>query len=177
MEELLGNAALRLGADSSRFPWMRFALQKFQTQQPLKQTGNSDAFHFLNTVKDVSQPEKQHVQHWTDGHCTDWCSGFVNWCLTLAGHRGTNNALAASWLGWGQRSEPVWGAIAIVHMLNPKYKDHPYHVGFFIVQKPTQVYILGGNQRDKYTGMYSVNIRAFIGTKVRVECRMPKALN
>ena len=30
-----------------------------------------------------------------------WCSAFVNFCVTEAGVKGTNNALARSWLGWG----------------------------------------------------------------------------
>lgn len=60
---------------------------------------------------------------------TAWCSSFVNWCVKQAGYAGTDNALAESWLDWGERLvEPKYGAITITtRSSNPVL----YHVGFY----------------------------------------------
>jgi uncharacterized protein (TIGR02594 family) len=168
MHEILGYRTLAAGVDLHRCPWMEFALQKFRTQQPAQPTTRSDVFGFLDTVKDSSKPKLPHVQHWTDHQCTNWCSGFVNWCLGQAAYQGTRDALALSWLRWGERSQPRWGAIAVV-------TAPIHHVGFYVMQKNGHVYILGGNQRDHdhQGGVNSVNISGHFGAGCRIEYRMP----
>ena len=44
-----------------------------------------------------------------------WCSSFVNWVFTQSSYKGTNNALAKSWLDWGVKIiSPVKGDIVII---------------------------------------------------------------
>lgn len=83
-----------------------------------------------------------------------WCSAFVNWCLLQAGIIGTNNALAKSWLGWGEMiAEPVLGCIVVIKK-NEAGEDTVtgsstgYHVGFFVM-KDDRIHLLGGNQSDQ----------------------------
>lgn len=88
-----------------------------------------------------------------------WCSSFVNWSLAQVGIVGTNSALARSWLQWGEElALPIHGCIAVL------WRDDPTawtgHVGFFLRQGETQVYLLGGNQlgqvREHFYPRYTV---------------------
>jgi len=74
---------------------------------------------------------------------TAWCSSFANWCLKQAGFKGTNNALAASWLKWGVAGTARPGAIAVVGTRST------CHVGFLIEETATHYKLLGGNQGNQ----------------------------
>lgn len=83
-----------------------------------------------------------------------WCSSFVNWVITKSLYKGTNNALAKSWLKWGVKvAAPVQGDIVIIKK-KQKSSDKStgtstgYHVAFFDSKSTTHVRLLGGNQRD-----------------------------
>ena len=44
-----------------------------------------------------------------------WCSSFVNWVVIQSQFKGTNNALAKSWLNWGVKvTTPIQGDIVII---------------------------------------------------------------
>jgi len=85
---------------------------------------------------------------------TPWCSSFVNWVLRQSGHPGTRNALASSWLAWGQKlTGPRYGAIAIIRSRSAAGNaatgsSTGYHVGFLVEQTDKAVRLLGGNQSD-----------------------------
>lgn len=169
MHENLGFATLAAGVDLERCPWMEFALRKLRTRQPVRPNERSDVFAFLDTVKDISRPEAPHVQYWTDHRCTNWCSAFVNWCVEQAGYRGTDDALALSWLHLGERCQARWGAIAVVTA--PRH-----HVGFCVKRGwkndgSSFVYILGGNQGSGQ--ITSVNIdRFYLPGRTHPGCRI-----
>ena len=83
-----------------------------------------------------------------------WCSSFVNWVITQSGYKGTNNALAKSWLDWGAKViAPVQGDIVVIKK-KTKGSDSStgtstgYHVAFFDSKSATHIRLLGGNQRD-----------------------------
>jgi uncharacterized protein (TIGR02594 family) len=85
-----------------------------------------------------------------------WCSSFVNWVMKTAGHQGTNNALAASWLEWGASlTDPRTGAIVVIRLKGANRPDRATgsstgnHVGFFMSSTPTHIRLLGGNQGDQ----------------------------
>lgn len=85
---------------------------------------------------------------------TPWCSSFVNWVVIQAGDKGTNNALAKSWLDWGNPSKGAKGDIIVIKKKTPgmtKATGSPtgFHVGFFISTNGTSIRILGGNQGDQ----------------------------
>lgn len=78
---------------------------------------------------------------------TPWCAAFVNHCLQSAGLNGTEKPNARSYLSWGQPTEPKLGAIAVLWRGTPD--GWQGHVGFFLDQGATSVYLLGGNQGDR----------------------------
>ncbi|MCW8902005.1 MAG: TIGR02594 family protein [Gammaproteobacteria bacterium] len=83
-----------------------------------------------------------------------WCSSFVNWVMTQSSYKGTNNALAKSWLDWGLKViAPVQGDIVVIKK-KTKGSDKStgtstgYHVAFFDSKSATHIRLLGGNQQD-----------------------------
>ena len=84
-----------------------------------------------------------------------WCSSFVNWCIEQAGYKGTKNALAKSWLTWGDEiTTPTLGCVCIIQQ-KQKGEDKKtgsatgFHVGFWLAEKDNRVHLLGGNQSDQ----------------------------
>ena len=77
-----------------------------------------------------------------------WCSAFVNFIMTDCKHKGTNSAVAKSWLRWGKGTKkPVPGCIVVFWRGNKTgWKGH---VGFFIEETKTGIFVLGGNQNNK----------------------------
>ncbi|MFK5912878.1 MAG: TIGR02594 family protein [Woeseiaceae bacterium] len=84
-----------------------------------------------------------------------WCSSFVNWVITESAYKGTNNALAKSWLKWGVKViAPVKGDIVVIKKKSSGSdkstgSSSGYHVAFFDSKSATHIRLLGGNQRDK----------------------------
>ena len=83
-----------------------------------------------------------------------WCSSFVNWVVTQSLYKGTNNALAKSWLSWGAKvTTPIQGDIVVIKKI-VKSSDKStgsstgYHVAVFDSKSTTHIRLLGGNQRD-----------------------------
>jgi uncharacterized protein (TIGR02594 family) len=77
-----------------------------------------------------------------------WCSSFVNYCVEMAGQRGTDSKVARSWLRWGAdvTANPHEGDIIVF------WTDRPDgwqgHVGFFVGFEAQDALVLGGNQFD-----------------------------
>ncbi len=100
---------------------------------------------------------------------TPWCSSFVNWVMRQSGHVGTQNALAKSWLSWGEPlAQPRYGAIVVIRSKSAAGNlatgsTTGYHVGVLVQQTPTGVRILGGNQSD------SVKVSTFSFEKYALE--------
>jgi uncharacterized protein (TIGR02594 family) len=86
---------------------------------------------------------------------TPWCSSFVNWVMVKSGYRGTNNALARSWLDWCSNLKvPRAGAVVVIKKKTPGMTQATgsttgFHVGFFVSGSTASVRILGGNQSDQ----------------------------
>lgn len=86
---------------------------------------------------------------------TPWCSSFVNWVMIQSGRKGTNNALAKSWLEWGVSvKEPKKGDIVVIKQKTGGSNQATgsrsgYHVGFYLALSPTHIKIFGGNQSNK----------------------------
>lgn len=97
---------------------------------------------------------------------TAWCSSFANWCMEQAGYKGTDSALAESWVNWGQKiDEPRYGAITVVtRSANPV----KYHVGFYV----------GMGQLRVPDGEEEIKDKKGQGTgKMRKKTRMVKAVS
>jgi uncharacterized protein (TIGR02594 family) len=74
-----------------------------------------------------------------------WCSAFVNWALARGGVKGTNNAMARSFLKWGIECAPRIGAIVVFKRGEPPAG----HVAFWVGAGDGRVRVLGGNQGDR----------------------------
>ncbi|MBE2267292.1 MAG: TIGR02594 family protein [Anaerolinea sp.] len=106
---------------------------------------------YLSTATNLSRGQMMQDE-------TDWCSAFVNWCLTQAGYTGTNHALARSWLNWtgGDKiAAPRYGAITVFKRLVNGVDTGKGHVAFFIKEDGTKIHVLGGNQND------GVNVKTY----------------
>ena len=77
-----------------------------------------------------------------------WCSAFANFCVQVAGGKGTRNAMARSWLNWGHSvDKPIPGDIVVFSA--PLRGPDSGHVAFFVSKAiPGFITVLGGNQHD-----------------------------
>lgn len=81
-----------------------------------------------------------------DDDGTSWCSCYVNKKIQDAGGKGTRNALARSWLQWGNElKKPVEGCIVVFKRGTSSWQGH---VSFFIKKDENYVWCLGGNQSN-----------------------------
>ena len=67
--------------------------------------------------------------------------------LRRAGAESTGRANARSWLGWGRGTyEPKVGDVVVLWRKSPE--SAAGHVGFFVRKEGSQLWLLGGNQRN-----------------------------
>ena len=102
---------------------------------------------------------------------TPWCSSFVNWVLIKSGRKGTDNALARSWLDWGTALDTAReGAVTVIKKKNASSDAATgsatgFHVAFYIGSPTGAIRLLGGNQGDqvKYSSfsLASYDIKGF----------------
>lgn len=96
---------------------------------------------------------------WVKEDDTAWCACFANWVLKQCGYEGTGSLLARSFLKLGQpTTTPLVGDIVVLWRISPA--SGYGHVGFFIKETETTVFILGGNQTER------VNIQEFPKTRL-----------
>ena len=79
-----------------------------------------------------------------------WCSSYLNWVFKQVGIKGTNSAMAKSWLDWGEPIiEPVRGCVVVLWRKN---KSGPWgHVGFYVKRDKKYIYLLSGNINNRVT--------------------------
>lgn len=132
----------------------------------LQEYGEKDIFGIKNNARIVSY-FKYIGAKWVINDDTAWCACFVNWVLLMAGLPQTGSLSARSFLKYGSlTSEPEIGDIVVLWRIT---KDGPFgHVGFFIKQDATKIWILGGNQNDQ------VNIMQFDRTRVLEYRKVPE---
>jgi uncharacterized protein (TIGR02594 family) len=86
-------------------------------------------------------------QIWVKTDETAWCSAFVNYIAKQAGYEYTGKLNARSWLDAGQPVLiPKIGDVTILWRVDKK--DWRGHVGFYINEDDTHIYLLGGNQSN-----------------------------
>ena len=77
-----------------------------------------------------------------------WCSSFANWVLAQVDIKGTDSALARSWLDWGDLIDtPKRGCIVILEREDPN--GWQGHVGFYLRTENDRIFLLGGNQLNE----------------------------
>lgn len=96
-----------------------------------------------------------------------WCSSFVCAIMEMSGYDSTRSAAARSWLKYGQKVEPQYGAIMVFSRGgNPKLG----HVAFYVYQDKDYYYCLGGNQND------SVCVRPYAKNTL-IQARLPRMVD
>lgn len=106
---------------------------------------------------------------WVTTDEVHWCSEYVNWVLKQAGIKGTNSAVARSFLKWGEETKIPEPGDIVVFWREPKGSNNG-HIGFYINETPTHVRILGGNQNDE------VNIKLFPKEQVLSYRKVPNII-
>jgi len=79
---------------------------------------------------------------------TGWCSAFINYLAKRLGYQYSGRLDARSWLNVGfEVLNPRLGDLAILWREDPNgWKGH---IGFYIRETATHVYVLGGNQSNQ----------------------------
>lgn len=146
---ILGNTAAvyyqALGFQNNQDrPWMEFA--KAELAAGVKETaGRGDNSRIVEYHQSTTLPPEDASQDETS-----WCSSFVNWCMMKANIKRTGNAMARSWLNWGEPlTTPKYGCIVVLWRETPSSSSG--HVGFFVKQEGDKIVLLGGNQSDAVT--------------------------
>ena len=85
---------------------------------------------------------------WVKNDELAWCSAFINWCAKKAGFDYTGKLNARSWLDIGKQIiKPAKGDLVIFWRKN---LYGPFgHVGLFIRETKSFIYVLGGNQNNQ----------------------------
>lgn len=127
--------------------WFKIASREENDGVEEYQAGsNPRIVEYLATCTDLSARDKG-----DDG--TAWCSAFVNWCVGLSAHPGTNSAGARSWRNWGQAdNDPKTGTVTVWKRLKGPANNLEVvggHVAFLAEDRGEQLYVLGGNQGNK----------------------------
>lgn len=77
-----------------------------------------------------------------------WCSSFVAFVFEQAGIVSTRSKMAASWSTWGEAVAPRLGAVAVFGKTDLD-AGGTGHVGIALGVSSGEVYVLGGNQRNR----------------------------
>lgn len=79
---------------------------------------------------------------------TSWCSAFANWVAQEAGLSSSGKLNARSWLNVGTEvTAPEIGDVVV--FWRESKESWKGHVGFFIRETPSWIYVLGGNQNNQ----------------------------
>jgi uncharacterized protein (TIGR02594 family) len=140
--------------DGPGMPWMEIAIAELGIHE--------ESLPGVHNRRIVEYHNKTSLNASTDE--IPWCSSFVNWVIAKAGFRGTNNALAKSWLDWGTNlTSPRYGAVTVIKKKGASTDQATgsstgFHVGFYINASTAHIRLLGGNQGDavKYSS-FSLN--------------------
>lgn len=136
-----------ISGKSAEPTWMPKARKEIGTKAFSGTADNPDVVKYLKSVDSLSASDQRNDE-------TAWCSAFVNWCMEEVGIKGTESAAARSWLKWGKKlNKPEQGCVVVLWRGSPN--SWQGHVGFFIEEDSSKVYLLGGNQSD------AVNISAY----------------
>lgn len=132
--------------------WMAFAYSELGTKEAPGAENNSVIIEYHGKTKLKATLDS-----------VPWCAAFVCWCLEAAGVQSTMSARAKDYLDWGVLAKiPQEGSICVFER-----DGGGGHVGFYVGENKTHVFVLGGNQNNE------VNISPY--PKSRLICfRDPK---
>ena len=144
------------------FPWMIIAQQEMGVNEIPGSGNNPRVLQYLRSTTNLNRSA-------TSKDETPWCSAFVNWCLEQSGNERTKNALARSWLGWGQAVDTPRRGCIVVFQREKKFG----HVGFYLEETETHIKVLGGNQQNPETKIFEVSEKYYPKSEL-LGYRIPK---
>jgi len=122
-------------------PWMKVAEGEIGVTEISGDSHNQSILDYFKSTTYLAS---------TDDDPNEWCSAFVNWCLTEVGINGTNDVAAKSWINYGKPINSYqYGAITILE------RNGNYHVGFAEELGENYLKVLGGNQGSPARVKYS----------------------
>jgi len=119
------------------FPWLPIAYAEFGTREVPGTKHNPRIVEYLMST-DLAQKYRSLPDE------TDWCAGFVNWCIKKASVPVTNSALVHPWRNWGKASNPPKRGAVTTFL----WEDGWAHVSMYLGDVGNYVICLGGNQSD-----------------------------
>ena len=119
------------------FPWLPIAYTELGTRETPGAKHNPRIVEYLMST-DLAQKYPSLPDE------TDWCAGFVNWCIEKAKLPSTNSAVVNPWKGWGRASNPPKRGAVTTFL----WDDGWAHVSFYLGEVGNYVICLGGNQSD-----------------------------
>lgn len=78
---------------------------------------------------------------------TAWCAAFACTCLEEAGYRSPRSAAARSFLTWGRELATMRRGSVLVFTRGEAHAGTG-HVGFYVSETPSDLMVIGGNQRN-----------------------------
>ena len=85
---------------------------------------------------------------WVQGDETSWCSAFINYLCIVEDYEHSGELTARSWLTKGtQIAEPFRGCLVVLWRESPS--SWKGHVGLYIRETSSNIYVLGGNQSNR----------------------------
>lgn len=123
-------------SQNSEPKWMRIARGEIGTHE---RPGGADNPRVLDYYREIGHGWVQHDE-------VAWCAAFVGACLVRAGQASTRSLQARSYLKWGKSlARPKPGCVVILSRgRNPILG----HVGFFVRETKSRIFLLGGNQSN-----------------------------
>lgn len=131
----------------------KIALGEYGVQEWTGPTHNPEVMKFFKDFPSITTDE------------TSWCAAFVYWCIKEAGMTPKKSLAARDWLNWGEPVfEPELGDIVIFSRGDPK--GWQGHIGFYVKNDGSNIWVLGGNQSnqvviDKYAGTRLLGYRRY----------------
>ena len=135
LEQLSDDVVIPHG--TSELPWLSVAFSQFGTREVPGPKYNPRIVEYLMST-DLAEkypflPDE-----------TDWCAGFVNWCIKKVKIPVTNSAVVNPWRQWGKASVPPQRGALTTFL----WDDGWAHVSFYLGDVGNYVICLGGNQSD-----------------------------
>ncbi|MGO4735961.1 TIGR02594 family protein [Bosea sp. 2KB_26] len=133
-------------ADPEKPRWLNSALAELGVSEVAGARSNPRILDYRNVGK---------TPFGGDDGAVPWCAIFVNAMLEKSGTPGSGSAMARSYVkhaGFEKLVAPMLGCIAVKSSNRGRASGH---VGFYVGEDTSFIYLLGGNQND------SVNFSAF----------------
>lgn len=138
LEDLMSPGAVNIGMGNWPPPWLLMALQEMGQLEIDGPESNPRIDEYWAAVASASGDETDDIA---------WCSAFICWLMLQAGVAHTATAAARSWDNQLEEiATPRLGCLAV--FWRGSVDGWRGHVGLWLQQSSTSVWVLGGNQNN-----------------------------